>query len=66
MLVFAQNLGVKRIIPRSNNIANGKQKKECDKNNKTNLQVQNVVDKNNLQDTEVSTEIIFIISSNSI
>ena len=45
MLVFAQNLGVKRIIPRSNNIANWKQKKECDKNNKTNLQVQNVVDK---------------------
>ena len=66
MLVFARNLGVKRIIPRSNNIANGKQKKECDKNNKTNLQVQNVADENNLQDTEVSTEIIFIISSNSI
>ena len=27
--------------------------------NKTDLQVQNVVDKNDLQDTEASTEIIF-------
>ena len=26
-------------------------KRECDANNKTDLQVQNVVDKNNLQDT---------------
>ena len=43
----------------------GKQKRECDVNNKTNLQVQNVVDKNNLEDTEVSTEIVFIIKSNS-
>ena len=34
-------------------------------NNKTDLQVQYIGDKNNLQDTEVSTEIIFIINSNS-
>ena len=36
----------------------GNKKRECGVNNKTHLQVQNVVDKNNLQDTEVSTEII--------
>ena len=33
-------------------------KRECDVNNKTNMQVQNVVDKNNLEDTEVSAEIL--------
>ena len=36
----------------------GKKKKESYENYKTDLQVQNVVNKNNLQDTEVSTEII--------
>ena len=36
----------------------GKKKRECDENSKTDLQVQNVVNKNNLQDTEVSTEVI--------
>ena len=36
----------------------GKNKRECDVNNKIDLQVQNVIDKNNLQDTVVSTEII--------
>ena len=35
-----------------------KNKRECDENNKTDLQVQNVVNKNSLQGTEVSTEII--------
>ena len=43
----------------------GKHKRECDVSNKTDLLVQNVADKNNLQDTKVSTEIIFIINSNS-
>ena len=38
----------------------GKKKRECDENNKTDLQVQNVDGKNNLQDTEVSTEIILL------
>ena len=33
-------------------------KRECDENNKTDLQVQNVIDKNNRQDTEGSTKII--------
>ena len=36
----------------------GKKKRECDENSKTDLQVQNVVTKNNLEDTEVSTEVI--------
>ena len=36
----------------------GKKKRKCDVNNKTDLQVQNVVNKNSLQDTEMSTEII--------
>ena len=36
----------------------GKKKRECDENNKIDLLVQNVVNNNNLQDTEVSTEII--------
>ena len=36
----------------------GMKKRECDVNNKTNMQVQNVVDKNNLEDTEVSAEIL--------
>lgn len=35
-----------------------KKNRECDDNNKTVHQVQNVVDKNNLQDTEASTETI--------
>ena len=64
MMVVAQNLRVRRIVHTSN--YHRKQKKrECDKNNKTDLQVHNVFHKNNLQDTEVSTEIIFIINSNS-
>ena len=33
-------------------------KKKCDENSKTDLLVQNVVNNNNPQDTEVSTEII--------
>ena len=35
-----------------------KKKRECDENSKTDLQMQNVVTKNNLEDTEVSTEVI--------
>ena len=35
----------------------GKTKRECDENNKTDLQVHNFVNKNNFQDTEVSTKI---------
>ena len=58
MLVLVQNLGVRRIIPTSDNITG----RGNDANNKTDLQVQNVVDKNQLQDTEVSTELIFIIN----
>ena len=58
MLVLVQNLGVRRIIPTSDNITG----RGSDTNNKTDLQVQNVVDKNQLQDTEVSTEVIFIIN----
>ena len=42
-----------------------KAKRECDVNKKTNVHVQNVIDKNNLEDTEVSTGIILIINSNS-
>ena len=64
MLVVAQNLGARRIVPTSS--YHRKQKKsECVKNNKAGLQVRNVVHKNNPEDTEVSTEIIFIINSNS-
>ena len=58
MLVLVQNLGVRRIIPTSDNITG----RGSDANNKTDLQVQNVVDKNQLQDTKVSTELIFIIN----
>ena len=36
----------------------GKKKRKCDENSKTDLLVQNVVNNNNPQDTEVSTEII--------
>ena len=59
-MLVVQNLGVKRIIPTNENIMRGRRKKkrECDVNNKTDLQVQNVVDKNNLLDTEVSTDIM--------
>ena len=57
MLAVVQNLRVRRIIPTGNNIMGSR---------RLDLQVQNVVYKNNLQGTEVSTEIIFIINSNSI
>ena len=57
MLAVVQNLRVRRIIPTGNNIMGSR---------RLDLQVQNVVYKNNLQDTEMSTEIIFIINSNSI
>ena len=57
MLAVVQNLRVRRIIPTGNNIMGSR---------RLDLQVQNAVYKNNLQDTEVSTEIIFIINSNSI
>ena len=57
MLAVVQNLRVRRIIPTGNNIMGSR---------RLDLQVQNVVYKNNLQDTEVSTEIIFIINSNSV
>ena len=36
----------------------GRNKRECDENSKTDLQLQNLVNQNNLQDTEVSTEVI--------
>ena len=35
-----------------------KKKRECDENSKADLQLQNLVNKNKLQDTEVSTEVI--------
>ena len=35
-----------------------KKKRKCGENSKTDLQVQNVVSKSTLQDTEVSTEVI--------
>ena len=59
-MLVVQNLGVKRIIPTNENVMRGRRKKKrkCDVNNKTDLQVQNVVDKNNLLDTEVSTDIM--------
>ena len=50
MLIDVQNLGVRKLFPQA--------KISCDENNKTDLQLQNVVNKNNLQDAEVSTEII--------
>ena len=43
MLIDVQNLGVRKLFPQA--------KISCDENNKTDLQVQNVVNKNNLQDT---------------
>ena len=54
-MLVVQNLGVKRIIPTNENVMRGRRKKkrECDVNNKTDLQVQNVVDKNNLLDTSI-------------
>ena len=36
----------------------GKKQREYDENSKADLQVQNAVNKNNLQDTEISTEVI--------
>ena len=56
MLVVVQNLGVKKYSHKRK--YHRKKKRECDENNKTDLQVQNVVDKNNLQDIEVSPDII--------
>ena len=42
MLVVVQNLGVRRIIPKSKNIMG---RRVCDENKKTDLEVQDVVDK---------------------
>ena len=66
MMVVVQNLRVRRIFPTSDNIMASRKDNVMSVNNKSDLQVQNVVDKKNLQDTVVSTAIIFIINSNSI
>ena len=42
-----------------------KKKRECPVNNKTDLQVQNFADKNNLQDTELFTKIISLNATTS-
>ena len=65
MIVVVQNLRVRRIFPTSDNIMASRKDNVMSVNNKSDLQVQNVVDKKNLQDTVVSTAIIFIINSNS-
>ena len=65
MMVVVQNLRVRRIFPTSDNIMASRKDNVMSVNNKSDLQVQNVVDKKNLQDTVVSTETIFIINSNS-
>ena len=65
MMVVVQNLRVRRIFPTSDNIMASRKDNVMSVNNKSDLQVQNVVDKKNLQDTVVSTAIIFIINSNS-
>ena len=65
MMVVVQNLRVRRIFPTSDNIMASRKDNVMSVNNKSDLQVQNVVDKKNLQDTIVSTAIIFIINSNS-
>ena len=65
MLVVVQNLRVRKIFPTSNNIMGNRRDNVMYVNNKSDLQVQNVVDKKNLQDTVVSTDTIFIINSNS-
>ena len=64
-MVVVQNLRVRRIFPTSDNIMASRKDNVMSVNNKSDLQVQNVVDKKNLQDTVVSTAIIFIINSNS-
>ena len=65
MLVVVQNLRVRRIFPTSDNIMASRRDNVMSVNNKSDLQVQNVVDKKNLQNTVVSTDTIFIINSNS-
>ena len=65
MMVVVQNLRVRRIFPTSDNIMASRKDNVMSVNNKSDLQVQNVVDKKNLKDTVVSTAIIFIINSNS-
>ena len=65
MLVVVQNLRVRRIFTTSDNIMGNRRNNVMSVHNKSALQVQNVVDKKNLQDTVVSTETIFIINSNS-
>ena len=65
MLVVVQNLRVRRIFTISDNIMGNRRNNVMSVHNKSALQVQNVVDKKNLQDTVVSTETIFIINSNS-
>ena len=65
MMVVVQNLRVRRIFPTSDNIMASRKDNVMSVNNKSDLQVQNVVDKKNLQDTVVSTDTIFIINSNS-
>ena len=65
MLVVVQNLRVRRIFPTSDNIMGNRRDNVMSVNNKSALQVQNVVDKKNLPDTVLSTETIFIINSNS-
>ena len=65
MMVVVQNLRVRRIFPTSDNIMGNRRDNVMSVNNKSALQVQNVVDKKNLPDTVLSTETIFIINSNS-
>ena len=54
MLAVVQNLKVRKIFLANDNIM-GSRRENVMLNNKTNLQWQNVVDKNNLEGTEVST-----------
>ena len=64
-MVVVQNPRVRRIFPTSYNIIASRKDNVMSMNNKSDLQVQNIVYKKNLQDTVVSTVIIFIINSNS-
>ena len=67
VLILRLAVIIKTVIPRANiatynyaNLAAVTSESDCE-----NLQVQNVFDKNNVQDTEVFTETIFTINSDS-
>ena len=63
ILVVEQNLGVRRIIPTSDIM--GSRRENVIRTIKLICRCRMLFYKNNLQDTEVSTEIILIISSKS-